>query len=376
MSSETARSGVLLLARELNYGGSERQLCEMARSLDPQRFDVHVGCFRPGGIRAKEIEAHGIPLTTFPIRSFRSPWNVWSSVMVLRRYVRTHAIRVVHAFDPPSSLFVGAAARFLGPTATLTSQRSSRRLRTPAVRLALELAGRLADGVVVNCEFVRRQLAAETRIPLGRIHLCHNGLDAQRFQRASNVRDARAPEGVTIGAVSVFRPEKGLSTLVRAFAKCHAADPTVVLLLVGDGPDRDALGQLADSLGVTSRCVFQPTTADVVPWLSQMDIFVLPSLSEALSNSLMEAMATECACVASRVGGNPELITDGETGLLFESGSVEDLAERLQRLIGDAACRQQLGRLASETIRRDFSLQKAAGRLAAIYEAVMPARAR
>jgi glycosyltransferase involved in cell wall biosynthesis len=373
VSPAAARSAVLLLARELNYGGSERQLSEMAKALDPARFDVHVGCFRSGGVRARELEARGIPVIVFPVRSFRSPGNIWASVGALRRYVRSHGIRVVHAFDPPTSMFAGAAARFLRPAVTLTSQRSSRKLRTPAVRLALRVAARLAHGVVVNCEFVRRELAAETGLPESRIHLCYNGIDADRFRRRAGRRDPALPEGLTIGTLSVFRPEKGLSTLVEAFADCCRRDPTLVLLLVGDGPERAALERLAGTLGVSSRCVFQQTATDVVPSLSQMDVFVLPSLSEALSNALMEGMAAECACVASRVGGNPELIRDGETGLLFEPGSRADLADKLQRLIDDPELRRRLNRTAADSIRERFTLVSAATRLGAIYASVMPA---
>src|SRR5262249_14327900 len=118
------RFQVLLLARELHVGGSERQLCEMVRSLDRRRCSVHAGCFRTGGTRAREIEAEVFPLVQFPLRSFRAPSNVWSAVRALRSYVRTRDIAVIHAFDPPTSLFVGVAAPFLRRSVVLTSQRS------------------------------------------------------------------------------------------------------------------------------------------------------------------------------------------------------------------------------------------------------------
>jgi glycosyltransferase involved in cell wall biosynthesis len=105
-----------------------------------------------------------------------------------------------------------------------------------------------------------------------------------------------------------------------------------------------------------------------------MDIFVLPSVSEALSNALMEAMACECACVASRVGGNPELVQHGETGLLFQKGDVGTLIEQLQVLIADAPLRKRLGRRAAAFISENFSLGAAATRLGVIYEHVMSAQ--
>ena len=304
------RFPVLLLARELHLGGSERQLYEMGRALDPSRFAVHVGCFRPGGIRARELEREGIPLVEFPVRSFRSPSNIWSSVLGLRRYVRKHGIRLLHAFDPPTSVFVGIAARFLGRPVVLTSQRSFRHLRTPSFRIGLRLSDRLVDGVVVNCEAIRTHLASDEGVSFRSIHLCYNGLDTHRFQRTPTPRSGIIPrDALVIGTVCALRPEKDLPTLLRAFATCHSNHSNLFLVVVGDGPERAALCRLAQELGIASRCLFQPTVADVVPWLSLMDIFVLPSKSEALSNSLMEAMACECACVASFVGGTPELVS-------------------------------------------------------------------
>src|SRR2546425_3744566 len=104
----------MLLARDRGIGGSERQLCEMARALDRSRYDVHVGCFRSGGIRAAEIEASGTPVVEFPLRSLRSPGNILDTVLALRRYARRHDIRIVHPFDIPSNVFVGLAAYALG----------------------------------------------------------------------------------------------------------------------------------------------------------------------------------------------------------------------------------------------------------------------
>lgn len=368
------RLPVLLLARQLHIGGSERQLCEMALALDPGRFRVHAGFLRPGGIRAKEIEAAGIPLAEFPLRSFRSPANVWTSIRKLRRYVVQNGIKIVHAFDAPASVFVGIAAPFVRSAVVLTSQRSSRELPGTAPRMGLRLADKLVDGVVVNCEAVRRQLVSDERVADGRIHLCYNGLDARRFQRQAALSDRVPPGALVIGTVCALRLEKGLPTLVQAFAACLSTNPNLFLVFVGDGPELATLQRQIRDAEIFSRCLFQPTVADVVPWLSLIDVFVLPSLSEALSNSLMEAMACGCACVASRVGGNPELVRHGETGLLFGPEDVPDLTAQLERVIVDQPLRARLGRNAVSLINERFSLTAAAARLGGIYDAMMAAR--
>ncbi len=310
-----------------------------------------------------------MPLVEFPLRSFRSVPNVWSSIGSLRRYVAHHGIRVVHAFDPPSSLFVGLAAGALGRVTALTSQRSFRQTLPRPLRAGLKLADRFADGIVVNCEAVRRQLVAVERVPVARVHVCYNGLDACRFRpRAGRPADVAPPGALVVGTLCNLRPEKDLPTLLKAVAACRASHPELFLLVVGDGPVRAALEAEAQRLGLAGHCRFQPAAADVVPWLQAMDVFVLPSVFEALSNALMEAMACERACIASNVGGNPELVRHGETGLLFERGDAEALAAQILTLVRAPELRRTLGCRAGAAIRQEFTLRGAADRLGAIYQ--------
>jgi len=140
------------------------------------------------------------------------------------------------------------------------------------------------------------------------------------------------------------------------------------LAIVGDGPVLQSLQAESETLGIRQDCVFALSTNQVAEWLRAMDIFVLPSLSEALSNALMEAMACGCPVVASNVGGNPELVWDGERGLLFESGDADALASALQNLIEDDARRKRLGQAGAKFLRERFSIQASAHRMGEIYE--------
>lgn len=140
------------------------------------------------------------------------------------------------------------------------------------------------------------------------------------------------------------------------------------LAIVGDGPMLSSLKKDADTLGIREDCVFAPATNQVADWLRAFDIFVLPSLSEALSNALMEAMACGCPVVASNVGGNPELVWDGERGRLFEPGDAVALAAAVQSLVEDDARRKRLGQAGANFIRERFSIQTSAHRMGEIYE--------
>jgi glycosyltransferase involved in cell wall biosynthesis len=359
---------VLLMARELGQGGTERQLAETAKALDPARFAVHVGCFHTGGFRAAELADHGIPILHLPVRSFKSPGAV-AAAWTLGRYLKTHNIRLVHTFDTPMNCFAVPVARAFRTPAVLSSQRAARALSNRWERRILRWTDRVVDAVVVNCEAMRRQMIEEEGVPESRLRLCYNAIDTGRFRAGTRQRTpALAGASIVIGVVCALRPEKDLSTLLEAFAAvARKSSASPMLAVVGSGPALGDLRALARRLGVEEKCHFEPSTADVPAWLRAIDIFVLPSRSEALSNSLMEAMACGCAVIASRVGGNPELVSDESIGLLFEPGDTAGLTALLDRLMSDDSLRTSLGCAAARSIRDRFSTQKTAARMQEIY---------
>ena len=367
---------MLLLARELGQGGSERQLAEIAKALDPSRFAVHVGCFRPEGFRSAELSSKGIPIVHFPVYSLRS-FSAVRGAWQLGKYIRRHGIRLVHTFDTPMNCFAVPVARAFRTPVVISSQRASRRLSNRQERFVLRITDHLVNAIVVNCEAVRRHMMDDESVPEDRLRTCYNGLDTSRFLPLAKLRPP-ALEGASlvIGVVCALRPEKGLPTLVEAFATVVSAGPADLcsglrLAIVGSGPMLGRLQEMSVALGIQDRCHFEPSTADVITWLRAIDIFVLPSVSEALSNSLMEAMACGCAAVASAVGGNPELVSDGSTGSLFPAGNASELAVRLSRLVADEGLRTRFGAEASDRVRQRFSLEASVDRMQKIYDELL-----
>lgn len=355
---------VLLMCRELGAGGSERQLTEVAKALDRSRFSVHVGCFRDG-FQSEELRRSGVSVVRLPVTSFASSSAIRGAV-VLNRYLRRERIQVVHTFDYPLTVFAVPVARGSRVPVVLSSVRGNRALNPASYNRVLRWTDKLVDGIVVNCEALRRSVAEDEGVPAGRIHVCRNGIDISKF---AFQRDPQ-PD-VTIGVVCVLRPEKGLDTLIEAFAAVYRTHPVIRLVIVGSGPELPRLQDLAGTRGVSAACHFEPATSNVASWLARMDIFVLPSLNEALSNALMEAMACGCAVIASNVGGNPELVEDGTTGLLFEVRDAASLAVQLRRLLDDSALRTRLSRSGSQRMQRDFSIESAAARMGAIYDSFL-----
>jgi glycosyltransferase involved in cell wall biosynthesis len=355
---------VLLMSRELGSGGSERQLTQTARFLDRSRFEPHVGCFLEGGFRAQELRAEGIPVVRFPVHSFYSP-STLKPLFEMGEYLRRHKIALVHTFDYPLNTFGVPAARAFGVRVVLSSQRANRNLIPNLYHHILRLTDMLVDGIVVNCEHVRDHLIEDEHVRASLIDLCYNGIDTSVFFPCPAQPKAT---GVVIGVVAVLRPEKGLHTLLDAFAQVRTIQPGLRLMIVGSGPLRGDLEAQAGRLGILQDCIWEPDTADVASRLRAIDIFVLPSLGEALSNSLMEAMACGCCPVASDVGGNPELVIEGRTGLLFRPGNASELAAKLRILIEQENQRRSLAASAATFIKGKFSMQTAALQMAEIYD--------
>jgi len=369
--------GVILMTRTLGHGGTERQLTEVALSLNRELFTPHIACVEGHGFRADELRANGVSILELPFSSFASLKCI-AAIARLRQYLRRHKIGLVHTFDTTMNVFGVPAAKLAGVPVVLSSQRCFENVIWPPHRRPTRIAHRLADGVVVNCQALEQHLLRDYSLPGRKIHICRNGLDTSVFApgpaarpRPDRLRDA----GLVIGSVCVLRPEKDLATLLEAFALVRDVRPGLMLRIVGSGPVREALETRAMELGLKGVCHFYPASEDVASWLHTIDVFVLPSLSEAFSNSLMEAMACECCAIASNVGGNPELVRHGETGLLFEPGNSSDLADQLRAIALDDILRNRLARTGSEWVSTHLSREVAARRMEEIYLDHMGARA-
>ncbi|HBY58241.1 MAG TPA: hypothetical protein DEH78_00360 [Solibacterales bacterium] len=359
---------ILLCVRELHQGGCESDLTKLAIHIDRTRFEPHVASFYREGMRAGQLRAAGLEPVTFPVRSFRSLASL-RNARAIAAYVRRHGIRLIQNFDVPTSVFVTAAARSTGAL-LLNSQLSYRSLVSRPYRWLLRLSDRLATALVVNCHAMRRHVVEDEGVPASRVHVCFNGIDTSLFHPRERRRRAElqgAP--LAVGVVAALRPEKGLTDLIDAFARARLGDARLVI--IGSGAMLPVLTARAEALGIAARALFVPATSEVPSWLRSIDVFALPSRSEALSNALMEAMACGCAPIASRVGGNPELVEDGANGCLFPAGDVDRLADCLAQLGRDAESREAFGRASAAIIEERFSLRAYVTRMEDLYATLL-----
>ncbi len=355
---------VLLMTQDLDIGGCQRDLTKLALGIDRSRFEPHAGCFRFTGVRIEELRRNKIPIAHFPVYSFRSP-HALRGAQQMGRYIREHGIRLVHTFDVPTTVFAAPVARWYRTPAFVSSQLSFRELYSGFFQRLLRVSDHFSDRIVINCEAVGRDLERRG-VPRDRLYLCYNGVDTSRFYPGRGARP-HAGADLVVGVAAGLRPEKGIDLLIRAFATIAPDTRNVKLLILGDGPLRDELARLCESLGARNRVVFQPGAPDVENWLRGVDIFVLPSHSESFSNALLEAMACGCCVIGSRVGGTPELIAEGQSGLLFEPGDVDDLARKLRLAIEDRSLRERLGAAAASFAHQSLSVERFVRRLEDLY---------
>lgn len=363
---------ILLMSHSLGHGGGERQLALTALTIDRSRFEPHVGICE-GGFWVDRLEAAGVPFFRMGPRSLIGI-SALREARRLRDYIREHRIRIVQTFDYTMNVLGIPPARSVSGVIAIANQRCYTNLIPRHYRWLNHFAQRISTGIVVNSEVLRRHLAEDYSIPPRKIFTCYNGIDTAVFHpalRSELVLPGLEGAALVVGTVCVLRKEKNLPLLLEAFQTVALNRPGIRLLITGSGPEEPALRALAATLGIESKCVFQASTPDVTGTLSAIDIFVLPSLTEGLSNALMEAMACGCCVIASAVGGLPELVSDGVTGLLFPSQDKDALTARLTEVIDDAARRQALGAEAAERMCRDFSLASAVQKMQRIYETVL-----
>ena len=359
------RDRVFLMTDSLETGGSERQFAALAGSLNRENFSVHLGCLQRKG---PFLESLG-DVTEFPLggslygaASLRARWR-------LSRYFKRHEIGIAHAFDFYSNLVLIPAARYARVPVVIGSQRQLGDLLTSRQERAQAHALRWCDTVVCNS-----RAAAGRLMTLGlrenQLTVIGNGLPAEAF---AETRPAlvRSPEDLRIGMIARMNTRsKNHHLFLRAAARLRGRFPALQWVLVGDGPLRPELEREARDLGLGDSVLFLGDRRDVPAVLASLDLTVLPSASESLSNVILESMAAGVPVVANRVGGNIELVTE-DRGVLVPPNDEEALAGAIDRLLRDAPLRRVLGRNANAFARENFTLEHMRKRHEALYRELL-----
>lgn len=365
----TALPHVVHVIDELPPDGAERLLADVLRHRSgAYRFSVV--CLVRGGELQREIEAMGVPVTVLGRRHTYSPGLLWR----LTRWLRRMRADVVHTHLFTADAYGRVAALLARVPAVYSTVHSTNVWKGALHRCIDWLLAWFSTKVIAVSAEVAQVLRERGRIPQSRIALVENGIDLKRLAGASGegvrAEFGVAPQAPLLGLIGRLHPAKGHADLIAALAQLQAQGVTAHCLLIGSGPLREAILAEVQQRGLTGRVTLAGQRADIPRLLAALDVLVMPSRWEGLPMTLLEAMAMGKAIVATRVGGIPNVITDGREGLLVPAADAAALAAALKRLIQDAALRRALGERAREAVLARYD----AARTAQAYESLYAAR--
>jgi glycosyltransferase involved in cell wall biosynthesis len=368
---------LLELLTNFHIGGTERQVANLALGIDSSHFDMHLACLRHSGELLAELETLGVPRPEFPIGHIYSLKTLWQGIR-LARYLRTNLIQIVHSYGFYPNIFTVPFARLAGASIVVASIRDTGDLLTPLQRRLQKMVCRLADCVLVNAEAIRQSLLEQGYDP-GNIVVIRNGIALSKYARKERCAVLRRELGLPLSArlVAVFsrlNRMKGVEFFLDAAMVVAERFPDVYFLVVGDGGSKQELEEQACRLGLGQRIVFTGFRSDVPDLLSEVAISVLPSLSEGTSNTLLESMAAGIPVIATRVGGNPEVIEDGVCGLLVTPRDSAALARAMGRLLGDEDLVLRLGQAGRRRVSELFSIEGSVHETEHLYRRLVEAR--
>ncbi len=354
-------------AGEASHGGTTYFLTVLP-GFDRSRIEPTLCILRPRHAVADQFEAIGIR----PVFLGRQKWDP-RALTDLIRVVREHEIDVLHLIAMKGVLLGRIAARVTGRPAVIHLHDTLP--MAPWLRFLQRRLAPWTGAALAVSQSVREMVINELRIPAERVEVLHNGLHIDRFANRPPGARRRIRRELGLGestpAIGVIgrvtrEPDKGHATLIRAMPAVLNQCPYATLLVVGDGPARGACESLVETLGLESAVRFTGQRDDIPDILAALDVVAMPSESEGLPYAALEATAAGRPVVAFRVGGVPEVVVHGETGLLEPKGNVAGLAEALAQVLNDPDLARRLGE-GGRRHAQAFTVERHVRRLEEIY---------
>ena len=373
---------IVHIIHRLDYGGLENGLVNLINNMPVEEFRHAIIClagFTEFRHRIKRDDVAVYSLEKRPGKDFISYFRLWRLLRKIRPTI-VHTRNLGTLDMQWVSLAAGVQVRLHGEHGweasdlnggsrkSLVIRRFCRPVINRYVAMSNDIACWLQESVWIKARCI-------TRI--------YNGVDLEKFVKCEKVPDdlpwAHGVENspIVLGTVGRLDPVKNQSTLLRAFAKIVKADTArrgaLRLIIAGGGGLAGELNRLAEELCISDLVWFPGARDDVAEVLRAMNVFVLPSLNEGISNTILEAMASSLPVVAARVGGNPELIISGETGMLFEPDDINELCSYLQIYISDQIRASRHGAAGRSHVSENFTLEKMVTNYTCLYKSMLAA---
>ena len=353
----------------LGWGGAQRQLVELVRALPKDRYVVEVISLSDDKVAYVEVlRQAGIALTLIP---HSGKWS-WTTLVRLYQALRRFRPAIVHTGLFTADLYGRVAARLAGVPWVVSTTQSVDSDKPWHYVLVDRWLKTLTDHFIVNAEAVGEVLCARERVARRKITTIYNGIDLERFRGQEQDGALRRQYGISaaqplIGIVGRLAPVKDHETFIRAAWHVCQQLPTCAFVIVGSGPLKSSLEQLVAHLGMGANVHFVDTQTEVERVYTALDLLVVTSRYEGCCNVILEAMATGKPIVATAVGGNPELVIPGQTGLLVPPRQPKRIAEAILTLLHDPEQARRLGRGGRHHVETQFALDRMVDQTEAVY---------
>lgn len=371
---------VFHLIDSFNVGGTETQAVELARRLPATGYEVTVGCLKREGPLEDRLQGTGIAICEFRSRGGIDSPSGLRQLLRMTWFLRSFDI--VHTHDLWSNLLGVPAARLAGIPAIVSSRRDLSHLEwyQGRRRVCLKWIQNLGGAVVTNAAPIRDVLLREDGFDPRKVRVIHNGVDVAKFKLARKDRIRLFPDAgdgklvVLVG--NMHTDVKGHPWLIAAAPAVLEQFPDTRFVLVGEGEQRSHFEKQVRDLGVLQSFLFLGRRSDIPEILASCDIAVLPSRAEGLPNAVLEYMAAGLPVIASRVGGNAELVQDGVTGMLVPSEDSAALSAALLKLLSEPALAARLAQAGHEFTVRNFSFERLVQDVDALYTELLSEKRR
>ena len=367
------RRRVFYLLDSLHVGGTETQAVELARRLDPARYAVTLGCLRARGPLLERLRDSAVRVEEFhPEGGIDSAGGAYQ-LLRLAWFLRRGRFDVVHTHDLWSNLMGVPAARLAGISAIISSRRDLAHFDwyQGGRRVWLKRIQNLSQVVLANANPIRESLIADDGFAPEKVRVIHNGVDVEKYARARRNRAAMFPEageGKLVALTGNMHSDvKGHPWLIAAAPMVTREFPSTGFVLAGDGEQREDFERQVAELGLQKNFYFMGRRDDIPEVLACCDMAVLPSKAEGLPNAVLEYMSAGLPVIASRVGGNAEIVRDGETGLLVPAQDTGALAEAMLQLLRSPDEAARLARNGQEYVRGRFSYERLIAEVDGLY---------
>lgn len=362
---------VLHITYDMGIGGTEQVIKNLVTGCNSDAVAHHLCCIEsPLGPWGETLQAAGIPVFSFS----RSPKLDRQLIREIKHIITEHRIQVVHAhqYTPFTYGFFGK----LGTRAKLIFTEHGRFYPDSSTlkrRLVNRLLFPFVDKVTAISEATKQAMVQYEVIPAKKIEVIYNGIHAIAATSPEDQlalrKELNIPENAMIfGTIARFDPIKNQPLMIRGFARALVNHPNIRLVMVGDGPERESLESLVKKLGIEHAVHFTGYQPEPKRYINLFDVFLLTSLSEGTSMTLLEAMSVGKPCIVSNAGGNPEIVGHEKTGLVFPSEHEPELVKAMNRLIEDEALRTQFSAEAIGTFDSRFTAAVMQQRFMDIYK--------